>query len=861
MKKLLLIILLFITVEQAQAQIDYFHSSNHTTGGCNNGSLQITMNNPFLGYAKFYLYKLPNLGPGQHIAYICCLTASQQHTFSELSPGTYVISGIQNAVPFTFYDSRSFTINASSCSFTASISSTPATAPNNYGCASGIITLDPSTNDDYTISLTNLNTGQTEFLYGSANTYTFNVKAGNYSATIVNNTQCDCSPLVLTETVLETPCNTGINAYALSPIPGCTTGSIYMQIQNSLPGSSYVVSIIGPTYQYHPNSTVLIHQFNNLPPGDYTISVYEFRAGGSGCYCFTQTMVTVGPTSPVFFNALITTQAPVVQGCNNGSVHVEINNNVQDFFFLNYWNSSWQSVYSAYLYDTNWNYISNATGINDIYLYNLAPGNYNMIISGVRFDAQSCPSVQVIQNIVINGAPCLTLSTSATGPTKKYCNDGTITACIDLVSYQCNPHIYLRDSLNNIIDQWDPIFDGPCPVTFSGLPAGVYYIEALSGSCSDIDTVWVNDGPCVFSANDFQIGHIVGLHGCNNHQLLLQKSGTSCGTYAFSCTNTDPPYNSEPFTYNNYTGQYETLADLPPGNYVVYGANGNCTDSSAFTVSDPACSISVTAIGSSDVTCSGNVAGSIINFCPPVQVELKRTSDNAFIGTVTSNDGNFVLNLLKNGNYTVTVTDNSGCTNSTFASVTNVFCPVPTALGFSQVGTQKKANIFWDEISCATGYTLQFRLIGLTTWTSFNLTGATSNSKTISGLNYGQVYEYRVRTKCTPTLNSAYSAIQTFCIGGGCAARTTATSIESNNFEMTIYPNPTTEVINIDFDVTLENPVDVYVYNQMGSILLIKNNVSIDGLQLNVSSLSNGLYFIAAMVDGKKHTARFVINK
>jgi PKD repeat protein len=79
------------------------------------------------------------------------------------------------------------------------------------------------------------------------------------------------------------------------------------------------------------------------------------------------------------------------------------------------------------------------------------------------------------------------------------------------------------------------------------------------------------------------------------------------------------------------------------------------------------------------------VAGSIINFCPPVQVELKRTSDNAFIGTVTSNDGNFVLNLLKNGNYTVTVTDNSGCTNSTFASVTNVFCPVPTALGFRKL--------------------------------------------------------------------------------------------------------------------------------------------------------------------------------
>jgi hypothetical protein len=55
-----------------------------------------------------------------------------------------------------------------------------------------------------------------------------------------------------------------------------------------------------------------------------------------------------------------------------------------------------------------------------------------------------------------------------------------------------------------------------------------------------------------------------------------------------------------------------------------------------------------------------------------------------------------------------------------------------------------------------------------------------------------------------------------------CAARTTATSIESNNFEMTIYPNPTTEVINIDFDVTLENPVDVYVYNQMGKYFINK---------------------------------------
>ena len=70
----------------------------------------------------------------------------------------------------------------------------------------------------------------------------------------------------------------------------------------------------------------------------------------------------------------------------------------------------------------------------------------------------------------------------------------------------------------------------------------------------------------------------------------------------------------------------------------------------------------------------------------------------------------------------------------------------------------------WDAVTGALNYTLQVRQSGLTNWTTYN---PPSNSKTINGLIFGVVYEWKVLSNCnnSGTNSSVYTSIETFTTG------------------------------------------------------------------------------------------------
>ena len=70
----------------------------------------------------------------------------------------------------------------------------------------------------------------------------------------------------------------------------------------------------------------------------------------------------------------------------------------------------------------------------------------------------------------------------------------------------------------------------------------------------------------------------------------------------------------------------------------------------------------------------------------------------------------------------------------------------------------------WDAVTGAVNYTLKYRQSGSGSWNTYN---PPSNSKTINGLVYGVIYEWKVLSNCNSsgTNSSAYTSIANFTTG------------------------------------------------------------------------------------------------
>ena len=90
----------------------------------------------------------------------------------------------------------------------------------------------------------------------------------------------------------------------------------------------------------------------------------------------------------------------------------------------------------------------------------------------------------------------------------------------------------------------------------------------------------------------------------------------------------------------------------------------------------------------------------------------------------------------------------------------------------------------------------------------------------------------------------------------------TATTLGAESYlldrEITLYPNPTTNVLNIKLGASNNLPDTYTIYNMLGQVVLKKSVVTPNDLTVNTSSLSKGMYFIKIATDNASMSLPFV---
>jgi hypothetical protein len=85
---------------------------------------------------------------------------------------------------------------------------------------------------------------------------------------------------------------------------------------------------------------------------------------------------------------------------------------------------------------------------------------------------------------------------------------------------------------------------------------------------------------------------------------------------------------------------------------------------------------------------------------------------------------------------------------------------------------------------------------------------------------------------------------------------------DDSYFGLKVFPNPTTEFVNLEFFIEENQSIDYKIFNLNGQLILnLKEKVS-SGLnikRIETSSLSNGNYFISISTDKKRFTDKFIV--
>ena len=359
------------------------------------------------------------------------------------------------------------------------------------------------------------------------------------------------------------------------------------------------------TYLWNSSPPQFSATANGLAAGVYRVTVSD----QNGCTITSQSTVTItSPTAPL--SAFVSAQTNVLcAGVNIGAATISAAGG------SNSYNYSWST-----------SPIQNgqtATG--------LGAGSYNATVS----DANGCTTTVVGLNVVING-PTLPLSSSI-NRTNVLCFGNSSGAATVTANGGSGTYTYL----------WNT---GNTTNSISGLPLGTYNVlvsDANGCTVNSINTTTITGPSAALNASIASQTNVL-CFGQNTALINSNISGGS-GLYNFAWSNGRTTAN---------------ISGLSAGVYSITATDQNgCTStvSASTTISSPASALSANLVSQNNVLCFGQATGS---------VAINASGGSGSYNYIWNNNATTqTLSGLSTGTYTVTVSDQNGCTLSPTVSV------------------------------------------------------------------------------------------------------------------------------------------------------------------------------------------------
>lgn len=637
-----------------------------------------------------------------------------------------------------------------------------------------------------------------------------NLGAGNYTVTVTDANSCTSTQTVSVNAAPAAIISSGtITNVACS---GAPSGSVVLSVSNAVGISTYAWS----------NST-FNQNLTSVSGGTYSVTITD--ANG----CTNTNSFTVNQPNPISTSLTVTQPT-----CNSGTGAVSANSNGGTGSLFYSWSgglggSSTQNNLSAGTYtvtttDANGCFITNSITINTpppaigITGTVVAAGCGGATTGSVTISTANTVGTTTYawsnntfnQNLTNVAAGSYTVTVTdangCTGTNTFAVNAGSsMSATVGITQPVCNTDlgsasVNITGGAGGYTYAWSNNTTG---ATATNLQAGTVTVTITDANgCATTSSATVQTPPAAIAIAPSVVN--AACNGDVNGSIaVILNNATMPATYAWS---------------NNNSGA--VVNNLAAGTYSVTVTDANnCTQNGTFTVSEPAV-ISANATVSANA-CNGNSGA--ISVTPSGGTPPYVITPNSLVN-------------LPGGNYTVSVTDANNC---------------PAATKVLDIATSSISAFTTSIIERTVDFTNQSQFADSYLWMFGDGSQSVANSPTYTYQTSGDFTASLITTNICGTDTSSFD-FTVFLVG-------TEEVMKDDRIE--IYPNPVSDILNIDFKV--EGNWQLKLYDITGRLLVNQNlNINRDEIkQLNVSQLETGTYVVVfqSLDDAVQITKKIIV--
>ena len=395
---------------------------------------------------------------------------------------------------------------------------------------------------------------------------------------------------------------------------------------------------------------------------------------------------------------------------------------------------------------------------------------------------------------------------------------------------------------------------------------GVYYLYTNPACALTMSTMTAGAMAPVVSNNTYKVTlSWTPVAGAVSYDIRFRRVGTTTWT-TFATTTLSRVLNGLlSSTAYEFQGKVRCTGSTASG---LWGTLGTFTTPAPTVVCTSPSTLNVSAVTATSANFSWTAMGApTTSYMLRYRVVGATTWQNCGVG---NNISKVVGGLASGTNYEAQVASFCQINNSygaftptaTFTTVSAPVCVAPTNFAFVS-STGSTATVSWTNNTGTTKYQVSVRVAG-STGSYLNYMG-TSNPRHMGGLIPNTTYEAFLKGYCAATHQfTTASSLITFSTGAMSKAPAFVEYPEGAVHEVKMYPNPTSNELNIELLSDNQSTTSIKVMDMSGRVVKQTQSVSFEGLNtinISLAELTAGMYTIQVVNNDKLvHVGRITKN-